>query len=89
MLLVSAGVWARARLGAWLRAVRLIRRRGEWEDGFGDWKELDVMRAWDFTSKTNLVWSKIRKNGGPDGRCMGFYYRNVTVNLILLGVRGA
>ena len=47
------------------------------------------MRAWDFTSKTNLVWSKIRKNGGPDGRGMGFYYRNVTVNLILLGVRGA
>ena len=38
-----------------MREVRLIRRRGEWEDGFGDWKELDVMRAWDFTYKTNLL----------------------------------
>jgi len=88
VLLVSAGVWARARLGAWFREVRLIRRRGEWEDGFGEWKELDVMRAWDFTSKTNLVWSKIRMNGGPDGRGMSFDSRNAT-DLILLGVRGA
>ena len=49
---------------------------------------LEVMRAWGFTYKTNLVWSKIRKDGGPDGRGVGFYFRNVT-ELILFGVRGS
>ncbi len=48
---------------------------------------LEVMRAWGFTYKTNLVWFKIRKDGGPDGRGVGFYFRNVT-ELILFGVRG-
>lgn len=48
---------------------------------------LRVMEAWGFTYKTNLVWYKIRKDGGPDGRGVGFYYRNVT-ELLLLGVRG-
>ncbi len=47
---------------------------------------LEVMRAWGFTYKTNLVWFKIRKDGGPDGRGVGFYFRNVT-ELILFGVR--
>ena len=28
---------------------------------------LEVMRQWGFTYKTNLVWYKIRKDGGPDG----------------------
>jgi len=46
-----------------------------------------VMRRWGFTYKTNLVWYKIRKDGGPDGRGVGFYFRNVT-ELILFGVRG-
>lgn len=45
------------------------------------------MAAWGFTYKTNLVWYKIRKDGGPDGRGVGFYYRNVT-ELLLFGVRG-
>src|SRR5437016_2399223 len=27
---------------------------------------LDVMRRWGFTYKTNLVWHKVRKDGGPD-----------------------
>lgn len=48
---------------------------------------LRVMEAWGFTYKTNLVWYKIRKDGGPDGRGVGFYYRNVT-ELLLFGVRG-
>ena len=48
---------------------------------------LEVMRQWGFTYKTNLVWYKVRKNQGPDGRGVGFYFRNVT-ELILFGVRG-
>lgn len=49
---------------------------------------LKVMEAWGFTYKSNLVWYKIRKDGGPDGRGVGFYFRNVT-ELILFGVRGS
>jgi N6-adenosine-specific RNA methylase IME4 len=48
---------------------------------------LQVMKRWGFTYKTNLVWYKIRKDGGPDGRGVGFYFRNVT-ELVLFGVRG-
>lgn len=48
---------------------------------------LAVMQAWGFTYKTNLVWHKIRKDGEPDGRGVGFYFRNVT-ELVLMGVRG-
>ena len=48
---------------------------------------LDVMKAWGFTYKANFTWYKIRKDGGPDGRGVGFYFRNVT-ELILFGVRG-
>lgn len=48
---------------------------------------LRVMEAWGFKYKSNLVWHKIRKDGGPDGRGVGFYFRNVT-ELILFGVRG-
>lgn len=48
---------------------------------------LKVMKAWGFTYKTNLVWYKVRKDGGPDGRGVGFYFRNVT-ELLLFGVRG-
>ena len=49
---------------------------------------LEVMKRWGFTYKTNLVWYKIRKDGGPDGRGVGFYFRNVT-ELILFGTRGS
>jgi len=49
---------------------------------------LDIMAAWGFKYKTNIVWYKIRKDGGPDGRGVGFYFRNVT-ELILFGVRGS
>jgi N6-adenosine-specific RNA methylase IME4 len=49
---------------------------------------LAVMNAWGFTYKSNLVWHKVRKDGGSDGRGVGFYFRNVT-ELILFGVRGA
>lgn len=48
---------------------------------------LAVMAAWGFTYKTNLIWHKIRKDGGPDGRGVGFYFRNTT-EMILFGVRG-
>jgi N6-adenosine-specific RNA methylase IME4 len=48
---------------------------------------LEVMKAWSFTYKTNLVWYKIRKDGGPDGRGVGFYFRNVT-ELVLFGTKG-
>jgi N6-adenosine-specific RNA methylase IME4 len=49
---------------------------------------LRVMDAWGFTYKSNLVWFKTRKDGGPDGRGVGFYFRNVT-ELVLFGVRGS
>ncbi len=49
---------------------------------------LDVMTKWGFTYKTNIVWYKVRKDGGPDGRGVGFYFRNVT-ELVLFGVRGS
>jgi N6-adenosine-specific RNA methylase IME4 len=48
---------------------------------------LEVMRRWGFTYKTNIVWYKVRKDGGPDRRGVGFYFRNVT-ELVLFGVRG-
>lgn len=48
---------------------------------------IEVMRRWGFTYKTNIIWYKIRKDGGPDGRGVGFYFRNVT-ELILFGIRG-
>jgi N6-adenosine-specific RNA methylase IME4 len=48
---------------------------------------LAVMSAWGFNYKSNIVWHKIRKDGGSDGRGVGFYFRNVT-ELILFGVRG-
>jgi N6-adenosine-specific RNA methylase IME4 len=48
---------------------------------------LAVMKAWGFEYKTNIVWHKIRKDGGPDGRGVGFYFRNTT-ELLLFGVRG-
>ena len=48
---------------------------------------LQVMQAWGFTYKSNIVWHKVRKDGGSDGRGVGFYFRNVT-ELLLFGVRG-
>ncbi len=49
---------------------------------------LEVLDAWGFKYKSNLVWFKVRKDGGPDGRGVGFYFRNVT-EMILFGVRGS
>jgi len=48
---------------------------------------LAVLQAWGFKYKSNIVWHKIRKDGGSDGRGVGFYFRNVT-ELILFGVKG-
>jgi len=48
---------------------------------------LRVMEAWGFEYKSNIVWHKVRKDGGSDGRGVGFYFRNVT-ELLLFGVRG-
>jgi N6-adenosine-specific RNA methylase IME4 len=47
-----------------------------------------VLQAWGFTYKSNIVWHKLRKDGGSDGRGVGFYFRNVT-ELVLFGVRGS
>ncbi len=49
---------------------------------------MDVMRAWGFRYVSNIVWAKRRKDGGPDGRGVGFYFRNVT-ELLLFGVKGS
>ena len=49
---------------------------------------LAVMEAWGFRYVSNIVWAKRRKDGGPDGRGVGFYFRNVT-ELLLFGVRGS
>src|ERR1700751_1644361 len=48
---------------------------------------LAVLAAWGFIYKSNIVWHKIRNDGRPDGRVVGFYFRNVT-ELILFGVKG-
>jgi N6-adenosine-specific RNA methylase IME4 len=48
---------------------------------------LRVMSAWGFQYKSNIIWHKIRKDGGSDGRGVGFYFRNVT-EVMLFGVRG-
>jgi N6-adenosine-specific RNA methylase IME4 len=50
-------------------------------------KALMILEAWGFIYKTNIVWYKVRKDGGPDGRGVGFYFRNVT-ELLLFGVKG-
>jgi N6-adenosine-specific RNA methylase IME4 len=49
---------------------------------------LQVLNAWGFKYKTTITWFKIRKDGGPDGRGVGFYFRNVT-ETILFGVKGS
>ncbi len=48
---------------------------------------LTIMKQWGFVYKTNIVWYKVRKDGGPDGRGVGFYFRNVT-ELLLFGTKG-
>lgn len=48
---------------------------------------LEVMKAWGFQYKTNIIWEKVRNDGEPDGRGVGFYFRNVT-EILLFGVRG-
>ncbi|MGE4424765.1 MAG: MT-A70 family methyltransferase [Pseudodesulfovibrio sp.] len=48
---------------------------------------LKVMAAWGFSYKSNIIWHKIRKDGGSDGRGVGFYFRNVT-EMVLFGVKG-
>ena len=48
---------------------------------------LKVLSAWGFSYKSNIIWHKVRKDGGSDGRGVGFYFRNVT-EILLFGVRG-
>ena len=48
---------------------------------------LQVLNAWGFEYKSNVVWHKVRKDGGSDGRGVGFYFRNVT-EILLFGTRG-
>ncbi|MFT4158217.1 MAG: MT-A70 family methyltransferase [Microbacterium sp.] len=49
---------------------------------------IDVLQAWGFRYVSNVIWAKRRKDGGPDGRGVGFYFRNVT-EPILFGVKGS
>ena len=49
---------------------------------------LEVMKAWGFKYKANLIWHKVRTDGGPDGRGVGFYFRNTT-EIILFGIKGS
>lgn len=48
---------------------------------------LEVMKSWGYSYKTNIIWHKIRKDGGPDGRGVGFYFRNTT-EVVLFGIKG-
>lgn len=48
---------------------------------------LEIMKAWGFEYKTNIIWEKIRTDGQPDGRGVGFYFRNVT-EILLFGIHG-
>jgi N6-adenosine-specific RNA methylase IME4 len=48
---------------------------------------LRVLAAWGFDYKSNIIWHKVRKDGGSDGRGVGFYFRNVT-EVLLFGTRG-
>ena len=48
---------------------------------------LEVMKEWGFQYKNNLIWHKIRKDGGPDGRGLGHYFRNTT-EIVLFGIKG-
>ncbi len=48
---------------------------------------LSVMKAWGFEYKGNIIWEKVRKDGMPDGRGVGFYFRNVT-EILLFGIKG-
>ena len=48
---------------------------------------LEVMKAWGFDYKTKIIWEKVRKDGMPDGRGVGFYFRNVT-EILLFGIKG-
>lgn len=49
---------------------------------------VEVLQAWGFRYVSNIIWAKRRKDGGPDGRGVGFYFRNVT-EPILFGVKGS
>lgn len=49
---------------------------------------LEVMQSWGFRYVSNIIWAKRRRDGGPDGRGVGFYFRNVT-EILLFGVRGS
>lgn len=48
---------------------------------------IETVKRWGFRYVSNLIWFKVRKDGGPDGRGVGFYFRNVT-EMLLFGVRG-
>jgi len=48
---------------------------------------IEVMKTWGFEYKGNIIWEKVRKDGEPDGRGVGFYFRNVT-EILLFGIRG-
>ena len=48
---------------------------------------LETIKRWGFEYKTNIIWEKVRTDGQPDGRGVGFYFRNVT-EILLFGIHG-
>jgi hypothetical protein len=51
--------------------------RGSWVEKNREGNERPTMGKYR-ASQSNIVWHKIRKDGGSDGRGVGFYFRNVT-----------
>ena len=83
-VLNAAGRLEELRRVVWQNFARLVEKTNTEQllpDG------LAVLAAWGFHYKSNIVWHKIRKDGGSDGRGVGFYFRNVT-ELLLFGVKG-
>ena len=48
---------------------------------------IETMNRWGFRYISAVYWHKLRKDGGSDGRGVGFYFRNV-IEPCLFGVRG-
>jgi N6-adenosine-specific RNA methylase IME4 len=48
---------------------------------------IQTLEGWGFRYVSALYWHKVRRDGGSDGRGVGFYFRNV-IEPVLFGVRG-
>lgn len=84
---MKVGIAVSSRVGCNRRMNRLLRQARTWAPDALLPEGLEVMRAWGFAYKSNLIWRKVRKDRGNDGRDVGFDFRNVT-EVLLFGVRG-